>query len=141
MSCTSVGSLQQISQDARQICRYFRIYLLLLQVLMAARVTIMDWRKHFMHVYDRDHWSWADLARKTGIDASQIQRWATGNTEPALGTAIQIAAAMDVGLNELFLGHLPESRIVGLVRQSLALMQEEIHTGLAETSSGNSKGA
>ena len=108
---------------------------------MAARVTVMAWRKHFMHVYSRDNWSWADISRKTGIDASQIQRWATGNTEPALGTAIQIAAAMKVGLNELFLGHLPESRIVGLVQQSLALMQEQIHAGLAETSSDNTTGA
>lgn len=98
----------------------------------------MDWRKHFMHVFDRGPWSWAELERRTGIDASQIQRWATGTTEPALSTAIKIASAMEMGLDELFLGNLPASRIEALVRRQAALMHEEIQAGLEEKVSGSS---
>ncbi len=101
----------------------------------------MDWREHFTHVCKRDRWSWVELERQTGIAASQIQRWASGPTEPALSTAIQIAGVMGIGLDELYLGNLPGTRIEGLVRQQLALMHEEIRSGLKEKASGNSKGA
>lgn len=124
-----------------QIWHVFVIYFVLSYLLGIARLSIMNWAAQFEKYTKRERWSWAELERRTGIKASMISKYASGDTVPSIEKAITLARAMDVGLDELFLGNLPQSRIDDLVQKVAALTREEDLARLKAKASGKSPGA
>lgn len=48
-----------------------------------------------------------ELARRAGVDYMQVSRYEKGETAPSLGTAIRLAAILQVSLDELATGSEP----------------------------------
>lgn len=64
---------------------------------------LMPFADRLTHLLETRQWNYADLRRALGgaISISTVSRWASGEREPRLSEALQVAAVLGVSLDDL----------------------------------------
>ena len=68
---------------------------------------------------NRHRWLQAAIARESGVNPNEISRWLRGDHDPSIVNAIRLADAMNLSLDELFRGNIPDDEMEAILRESL----------------------
>lgn len=101
----------------------------------------MNWQDHFRAAMERHRWRQADIAQKSGVNANEISRWLRGDHDPSIISAIRLADAMELSLDVLFRGQIPDDEIEAVLAEAVYKTRAIRQRDSQEASIGTRPGA
>ena len=81
------------------------------------------------------------MAHESDINPNEISRWLRGEHDPRISSAIRLADAMDLILDELLRGHIPDAEMLAILERLRGEVRAKDRRDSQATSSGTTSGA
>ena len=78
---------------------------------------MQTWNEYLAAAMERHRWGPTRIAKETGFPESQIGKWSRGEVVPTIPKAIALAEAMNLSLDEVFRGHIPDQEMEELLAE------------------------
>lgn len=100
----------------------------------------MTLQEYFRAAAEKHRWTFARLARETGIPEGNIANWFSRDPprgEPDIGEAVKLAEAMKLGMDEVFRGIVPGDQIEEIISEAVWQVRDVIRREVAEAKTGD----